>query len=81
MGIGGLDNLHMLNFIQAIQKDVALNSPIEEGVKSNLLCHLGNMAQKTESELHVNTSSGKPTNDEAMKMWSRSYEEGWEPKV
>jgi hypothetical protein len=71
----------MLNFIQAIQQDVALNSPIEEGIKSNLLCHLGNMSQKIGSELTINTSSGKPSNEKAMKMWSRSYEQGWEPKV
>ena len=81
LGIGGLDNLHMLNFIQAIQKDEALNSPIEEGTKSTLLCHLGNMSQKTGRELKVNTETGKPEDKEAMKMWSRSYQEGWEPKV
>ncbi|GJM30661.1 MAG: dehydrogenase [Cyclobacteriaceae bacterium] len=81
MGIGGLDNLHMLNFIQAIQQDEPLNSPIEEGIKSTLLCHLGNMSQKTGQELKVDTKTGKPSNEGAMKMWSRSYQEGWEPKV
>ena len=81
LGIGGLDNLHMLNFIQAIQQDEALNSPIEEGVKSTLLCHLGNMSQKTGRELKIDTNTGKPEDKEAMKLWSRSYQEGWEPKV
>jgi predicted dehydrogenase len=81
LGIGGLDNLHMLNFIQAIQQDEALNSPIEEGIKSNLLCHLGNMSQKVGRELSVDTRSGKPMDEKAMDMWSRSYQEGWEPKV
>ena len=81
LGIGGLDNLHMLNFIQAIQQDEPLNSPIEEGVKSTLLCHLGNMSQKTGKTLNVDTKSGKPSDKEAMKLWSRSYQEGWEPKV
>jgi len=81
LGIGGLDNLHMLNFVQAIQQDVALNSPIDEGIKSNLLCHLGNMSQKTGKELKIDTNTGKPADEEAMKLWSRSYQEGWEPKV
>lgn len=81
LGIGGLDNLHMLNFIQAIKQDVALNSPIEEGIKSNLLCHLGNMSQETGRELDIDTSTGKPADEDAMKMWSRAYQEGWEPKV
>ena len=81
LGIGGLDNLHMLNFVQAIQQDVPLNSPIEEGTKSTLLCHLGNMSQKVGRTLNVDTKTGKPSDEEAMKMWSRSYQEGWEPKV
>jgi hypothetical protein len=81
LGIGGLDNLHMLNFIQAIQQDEALNSPIEEGIKSTLLCHLGNMSQKSGRELSIDTTTGKPEDKEVMKMWSRSYEAGWEPKV
>lgn len=81
LGIGGLDNLHMLNFIEAIQQDKALNSPLDEGIKSNLLCHLGNMSQKTNRALTVDTKTGKPADQEAMNMWSRSYHEGWEPKV
>jgi hypothetical protein len=81
MGIGGLDNLHMLNFVQAIQQDEPLNSPIEEATKSTLLCHLGNMSQKTGRELDVDPKTGKPSDEQAMKMWSRSYQEGWEPKV
>jgi predicted dehydrogenase len=81
LGMGGLTDRHMLNFLQAIQQDVALTSPIEEGIKSNLLCHLGNISQKTGKELKIDTNSGKPSDEEAMKMWSRSYQEGWEPKV
>jgi predicted dehydrogenase len=81
MGIGGLDNLHMLNFVQAIQQDEPLNSPIEEATKSTLLCHLGNMSQKTGRELDVDPKTGKPSDEQAMKMWSRMYQEGWEPKV
>jgi hypothetical protein len=29
----------------------------------------------------VDTNTGKPTSTEAMKLWGRSYEKGWEPKV
>ena len=81
VGIGGLDNYHMLNFIQAIQADTKLNSPIVEANRSNLLCHLGNMAQKTGQTLNIDEATGKPKNPKAMKLWGRNYEEGWTPKV
>ena len=81
LGVTGLDNYHMQNFINAVTKGEALNSPVGEAVKSTLLCHLGNMAQKTGKTLWVDTETGKPKDDEAMKMWSRTYEKGWEPKV
>jgi predicted dehydrogenase len=81
LGITGMDNYHMQNFVDAVQKGSSLNSPIDEAIKSTLLCHLGNMAQHTGETLHVDTNTGKPTSTEAMKLWGRSYEKGWEPKV
>jgi len=50
----------MLNFLNAIQRGEPLNSPIEEAHKSTLLCHLGNMAQKLNRTLKVDTETGKP---------------------
>ncbi|WP_341227404.1 Gfo/Idh/MocA family oxidoreductase [uncultured Arcticibacterium sp.] len=81
LGITGMDNYHMQNFVDAIQKGEALNSPIDEAVKSTLLCHLGNMAQKTGKTLTCDTTTGKPNDAEAMQLWGRSYEKGWKPVV
>ncbi len=81
VGLGGLDNYHMLNFLHAIQKDEPLNSPIKEANDSNLLCHLGNISQKTGKVLTIDPVTGKPNDPEAQKMWTRQYEPGWEPKV
>ena len=81
VGIGGLDNYHMLNFLQAIQSDQKLNSPILEANRSNLLCHLGNMAQKTGMTLDIDEATGMPKQKEAMPLWSRKYESGWQPEV
>ena len=81
LGIGGLDNFHMLNFLNAIQKGEKLNSPIDEAHKSTLLCHLGNMAQRFGGTLNVDTTTGKPKSKEAMTLWSRDYEEGWKPAI
>ena len=81
LGVTGLDNYHMQNFVNAVTKDESLNSPIDEAVKSTLLCHLGNMAQKFNKTLTVDTKTGKPQDAEAMTLWGRTYEKGWEPKV
>ena len=59
-----------------------LSYAIEEAHKSVLLCHLGNIAQKFERSLETDTSNGRIVNDnEAMKLWSREYEKGWEPAI
>ena len=59
----------------------ALNSPIAEGHISTTLCHLGNMAYRTDSVLTVDTTTGKPSSAEAMKLWSVAYQPGWEVKA
>ncbi len=82
VGIGNLDILHMTNMLNVIRKNEKQHSPIDEGHKSNLLCHLGNIAQEMGRVLKTNPRNGKILNDrKAMKMWSRDYESGWEPKV
>jgi len=56
--------------------------PIEEGAKSVLLGHLGNIAQATGRVLRVDATSGRITGDEAaMKWWQREYAPGWAPTV
>ena len=78
------DQIHIANFIDAIRKDdpKLLNSEIEEGHKSTLLCHLGNIAQRTGKSLACDGSNGHIVNDsEAQSLWKREYEPGWEPKV
>ena len=78
-----LDGHHFRNFINAIRKDEPLNSPITEGHKSVLLCQLGNIAQRVGRTLHCNPANGgKISNDaDAMKLWAREYQPGWEPKI
>ena len=79
---GNLDLYHFQNFVDTVRGDAKLNSPVNEGSKSVLLCHLANIAQRSGGVLHCDASNGHIlNNDEAMKLWKREYEKGWEPKV
>jgi predicted dehydrogenase len=74
--------LHIANFVDAIRTGAALHQPIEEGAKSVLLGHLGNIAQTTGRALRIDPTSGHIVGDEdAMKLWRREYAPGWAPVV
>jgi predicted dehydrogenase len=75
-----LDRKHFANFIDAIRTGVPLNSPISEGHKSVLMLHIGNISQRIGRTMDCDPSDGHILNDaDAMKLWQRDYEPGWEP--
>ena len=77
-----LTGLHIANFLDGIRTGAKLHSPIVEGHKSVLLCHLGNIAQRTGNPVLLDPVSGQPAgNTEARQLWSREYAPGWEPVV
>jgi predicted dehydrogenase len=81
-GGGTLTDMHIANFLAAIRGEDALTAPIEEGHKSVLLCHLGNIAQRVGRSLHCDPTTGRIVDDaEAMMLSTRDYEPGWEPEV
>jgi predicted dehydrogenase len=81
VGGGSLTENHIANFLAAIRGEEEPRSPIEEGRKSVLLCHLGNIAQRTGGGLTIDPESGRPEGEEAMALWGRDYESGWKPTV
>ncbi|HUG17878.1 MAG TPA: hypothetical protein VMM56_02805, partial [Planctomycetaceae bacterium] len=79
--------------IDTIRGNDKLNCPIQEGHKSTLLCHLGNISYRLGKPIigldpktgmfPMGALTGKrsATPQELQKLWSREYEPGWEPKV
>ncbi len=84
--VHGTDGLtsHIENFIDAVRNNdpKRLHSEIEEGHKSTLLCHLGNIAHRTGDSLRCNPANGHVLeNESAIRLWLGEYAPGWEPKV
>jgi predicted dehydrogenase len=77
-----MDTAHVSNFLETIRGNHKLNCPIAEGATSVTLLHLGNIAWRVGRELNCDPDNGHVRNDvDAMKLWQRQYEPGWEPKV
>jgi predicted dehydrogenase len=80
--VQGNDAGHVASLINAIRNNTPLSSGIVEAHKSTLLCHLGNIAQRTGRALRCNPRDGHILDDKpAMEMWSREYAKGFEPQV
>ena len=75
-------NEHLTNFIEAVRNGTKVNCPIEEGHKSTMLCHLGNIAYLTGQSLDVDPANGHVKNSPAAdKLWACEYRKGWLPGV
>jgi predicted dehydrogenase len=80
--VQGGDSPHFGNILSAIRSGTRLNSESEEAHKSTLLCHLGNISQRTGRALRCSPKDGSILNDkEAMAFWTREYAKGFEPRV
>lgn len=83
MGMGELlDRIILQNFVDSIRGKETLSLPISEGHKSTLLPQLGNISHRVGRTLACDPNNGHILNDpEASKLWSRTYEKGWEMKL
>ena len=77
-----LDAFHFQNWFDAIRKGVAVAAPLKQGCISTTCMQLGNIAQRTGHSLTIDPANGHIVGDkDAQKLWSRTYEKGWAPKV
>ena len=77
-----LDIIHIVNFLDAVQKGARQAVTVEDGHKCTLLMQLANISLRTGRTLDINPNNGHIVKDkEAQKYWSRKYEKGWEPKI
>lgn len=82
LGRDSMTDLHFANFIAGIRKGEKLNAPINVGNVAVTMLQLSNVAWEVNRELQLDPKDGRIQHDsEAMKMWGREYEKGWEPKV
>lgn len=79
VGGGDMTDLHIDNFAKAITRGEKLASPIDEGQISVIALHLANISNYVGRSLNLNPLNGRIIGDsEAMSMWNRRYEPGWE---
>ncbi len=80
-GGGGMTTTHVVNFFNAIRGKEKLHSPIDKMMISTHLCHLANISYRLKKDLITDPKTGKTADPDANKLWGRTYEPGWEPKV
>jgi len=82
LGRDTMTDAHFANFIAGIRKGEKLNTPIEVGNVAVTMLQLSNIAWEVSRELNLDPQNGRIQNDpEAMKLWGREYQPGWEPHV
>ena len=81
-GRDSMTDAHFANFIAAVRKGEKLNAPIEVGNVAVTMLQLSNVAWEVNRVLDLDSTDGRiQHNPEAMKMWGRTYEKGWEPQI
>ena len=82
VGADSMTDAHFTNFIAGIRKGEKLNAPVSEGNIAVTMLQLTNIAWAVNRELQLDPKNGHIQGDpEAMKMWQREYEKGWEPHL
>jgi predicted dehydrogenase len=75
---GDLDRPHIANFIDCIRTRARPNADVEEGHRSAVMCHLGNIATRLRRSLRWDATREVCTGDVEANRWlSRPYRKPW----
>jgi predicted dehydrogenase len=79
VGRDSMTDAHFANMIAAIRTGEPLHSPIDIANVSVTMVQHSNIAWRVGHELKIDNKTGHILGDpEAMKLWGRDYEKGWE---
>ena len=82
IGQDSMTDAHFANFIDGVTKGAQLHSPIQVANVSVTILQLSNIAWRMQRELKLDNKTGHILHDaEAMKLWGRDYQKGWEVTV
>ncbi len=80
-GGGDMTTGHVINFFDAIRGKAKLTAPIDDATISMAMVHYANIAYRIGRGFDIDNKTGRMFDREAMKLWSRDYEPGWEPTL
>jgi len=82
IGRDAMTDAHFANFFNSIRGKDSLHSPIEIANITVTMLLLSNVAWFVNRDLHLDTQTAHILNDpDAMMMWAREYQPGWEVTV
>jgi hypothetical protein len=81
-GPDSMTGTHFANFIDGVREGDKLTAPVSIGNVAVTMLQLSNVAWELGRKLQLDPGTGQPRKvSEAMKLWGRQYEKGWEPRV
>lgn len=80
-GGGDTSTAHVVNFFNTVRGTEKLQAPIDDAAISMAMVHYTNMAYRAGKGFDIDERTGKVYDRDAMKLWGRDYEKGWEPQM
>jgi predicted dehydrogenase len=80
-GGGDMTDKHVVNFFETIRGKEKLMAPIDDASISMAMVHYANVSYRINKGFDIDPKNGIMLNEKAMKLWGRTYEAGWEPKL
>jgi len=80
-GGGDMSTAHVVNFFNTIRGKEELTGHIAEGAITMGLVHYTNIAYRIGKGFDIDDATGRIYDRDAMNLWGREYEPGWEPKI